>query len=256
MDVVIEKDEFLRAYRIISSQLKRKFVKRPNVTDAVEAYESLGRQQLELGFSDLCAACHLAAAHLEQAINSSNANNLFLESARSRSNNLVTISSCYESAINSTPDNKSLAWMTSMEAGQVALLRKDHVTAVSFFQKAFHSSSDSTERNLAGEKLSSSLIRRGDFSDAIKILHIVKASVNTQMTKLLLALNLRKHCNGEAKTCQIIHQTLEESRDFFPPELDCIVDALIHDDEVVDMLPTLWKFLNIDQQQLVMTLCI
>lgn len=38
MDVAIDKDEFLKSYRNISSQLKRKFVKRPNVTDAVEAY--------------------------------------------------------------------------------------------------------------------------------------------------------------------------------------------------------------------------
>ena len=34
----LEKDEFMKAYRSIVSQLKRKFVRRPNVVEAIEAY--------------------------------------------------------------------------------------------------------------------------------------------------------------------------------------------------------------------------
>ena len=121
--------------------------------------ETLGKQQLELGFSELCAACHLAAAQLEQAVSASSSNptlrngeyNLFLESARSYSEtrNVIPISSCYESAISSTSD-KALAWMTSMEAGQAALLSKDYTTSVSFFTKAFQLAVDTTEKNLSG----------------------------------------------------------------------------------------------------------
>ena len=35
---VLEKDEFLKAYRNISAQLKKKFIRRPNVTDAVDGF--------------------------------------------------------------------------------------------------------------------------------------------------------------------------------------------------------------------------
>lgn len=35
---VLEKDEFLKAYRNISAQLKKKFVRKPNVTDAVDGF--------------------------------------------------------------------------------------------------------------------------------------------------------------------------------------------------------------------------
>lgn len=35
---ILEKDEFLKAYRTISAQLKKKFVRKPNVTDAVDGF--------------------------------------------------------------------------------------------------------------------------------------------------------------------------------------------------------------------------
>ena len=124
--------------------------------------ETLGKQQLELGFSELCAACHLAAAQLEQAVSASTSNsslrngeyNLFLESARSysRSQNLIPVSSCYESAISSSSD-KALTWMASMEAGQAALINRDYTTSVSFFSKAFQFSVDVTEKKLSGKYL-------------------------------------------------------------------------------------------------------
>lgn len=34
----LERDEFLKAYRSISAQLKKKFVRKPNITDAVDGY--------------------------------------------------------------------------------------------------------------------------------------------------------------------------------------------------------------------------
>lgn len=39
MDVLLEKDDFLKTYRSITGQLKRKFARKPlNVPEAVEAY--------------------------------------------------------------------------------------------------------------------------------------------------------------------------------------------------------------------------
>ena len=34
----LEKDEFIKAYRSISAQLKKKFVRKPNITDAVDGF--------------------------------------------------------------------------------------------------------------------------------------------------------------------------------------------------------------------------
>lgn len=38
---VLEKDEFLKAYRNIAGHLKRKFVRKPNVAEAIESYGEL-----------------------------------------------------------------------------------------------------------------------------------------------------------------------------------------------------------------------
>lgn len=38
MTDLLEKDEFLKMYRSVSGQLKRKFVRKPNLSEVVEAY--------------------------------------------------------------------------------------------------------------------------------------------------------------------------------------------------------------------------
>ncbi len=124
--------------------------------------DSLGRQQLDLGFTELSAACRLAAAQLEQVIGVNAAsntgsrqgvefNNLYVESARtySQSTEQATTFTCYEAAINSTNDS-CLAWLTSMEAGQTALVLCDYPNAINFFTKAFKLAENETEKNLSG----------------------------------------------------------------------------------------------------------
>lgn len=78
-------------------------------------------------------------------------NNLFIESARtySYSSEKATTFTCYEAAMSSTND-ACLAWLTSMEAGQTALLIGDYPNAVSFFTKACKFAENDTEKNLAG----------------------------------------------------------------------------------------------------------
>ena len=123
--------------------------------------DSLGRQQLDLGFIELSAACRLAAAQLEQAIVVNAAtgsrqgvefNNLYVESARTYSHTTETATAftCYEAAITSTNDS-CLAWLTSMEAGQAALALCDYPNAISFFTKAFKLAENETEKNISGQ---------------------------------------------------------------------------------------------------------
>ena len=125
--------------------------------------DSLGRQQLDLGFTELSAACRLAAAQLEQVIGGNTTgtssafkpaaefNNLYVESARtySQSTEQSTTFTCYEAAINSTSD-ACLAWLTSMEAGQTALSLNDHQNAMTFFSRALKLAENTTELNISG----------------------------------------------------------------------------------------------------------
>lgn len=129
--------------------------------------DNLGRQQLDLGFTELSAACRLAAAQLEQVITgnaSANVpakqgmefNNLYIESARtySQSDEQATTFACYEAAINSTGD-RCLAWLTSMEAGQSALESNNNQNAMAFFLKAFKLAENTTEMKISGKSIPS-----------------------------------------------------------------------------------------------------
>jgi tetratricopeptide (TPR) repeat protein len=131
-------------------------------TENLYYLESLSRQQLDLGFTELSAACRLAAAQLEQSIAGFNAgsssarsgleyNNLYVESARTffLSNEQASTYECYEGAISSTND-ASLAWLTSMEAGQTALHLNEYLNAISFFTKAYQLAENYTEKNISG----------------------------------------------------------------------------------------------------------
>lgn len=124
--------------------------------------EALSRQQSDLGFIELSAACRLSAARLEQGINTSSTNqsvsrsseyNLFLDSARCYSQlpDNITTTSCYEAAINSTHD-ETLAWLTIIEAGDVSLRNNDNAGAITFFTKALKLASDDKRKNVAGNK--------------------------------------------------------------------------------------------------------
>ena len=109
-----------------------------------------------------------------------------------------------------------------------------------------------------GYKLVSSFIHQGMFADAIKVTQLLKPNQNSQMTKLLLALNLRNHINGESQLSQIIQNTLLESVDFFSnKDVQFLANSLIDDESDFQLvIPMLWKYLDGDQQQLVMILCI
>lgn len=79
-------------------------------------------------------------------------NNLFLETARtySQSTENANTYTCYEAAINSTSDS-CLSWMTSMEAGQTALLQGDYQNATGFLTKAFKLAETQIEKSLSGK---------------------------------------------------------------------------------------------------------
>jgi len=127
---------------------------------SAEIAEALGRQQLDLGFVELSAACRLSAARLEQGINTSVSNqstsrssecNSFLESARcySQLSDKIATSSCYDAAVNSTND-EAQAWMTMLEAGEASLRIDDIASAESFFSKALKLPLDDKRRNITG----------------------------------------------------------------------------------------------------------
>ncbi len=116
--------------------------------------EALARQQADVGFVELSAACRLAAAQLEQAAAPIiNGNHLYLESARSYSAvpDKVNFFSCYDAAASCSNDS-TIAWMTCMEAGHTALQLQDYLNASSFFSRAFKSAESDMEKSLAGNE--------------------------------------------------------------------------------------------------------
>lgn len=268
---MLEKDEFLKAYRSINAQLRKKFVgfrqevRRPNVIDAVDGFENLGRKQLDLGFTELSAACRLAAAQLERSVSinavSNNGtrqgveyNNLYVESARTFcfTNQQLVIYECYEGAIGSTNDT-CLAWFTSMEAGQTALCLNDYPNAISFFTKAFKLSQNEIEKNLSGDCLISSFIHQGSFREALKILAAIKPNQENMITQILLALNLQR-C-GDFQLDQILPATVQNPEDCIQPQsLQYAIEALKLGELDETSAQEIWSYLNLDQQQLLLCL--
>lgn len=141
--------------------------------------ENLARQQADVGFIELSAACRLAAAQLEQATTSScssvTSNHLYLESARVFSTVSDGANSffCYEAAINSSTD-PSITWMCSMEAGKMALHLQKYCSATSFFLKAYKVAESDLEKSLSSKNYADILIR---FS--ITIMTIYSSQMNT-----------------------------------------------------------------------------
>lgn len=122
---------------------------------------------------------------------------------------------------------------------------------------------------MIGENLATSYIQQGLYSDALKVLSplINKGSSQQRirLTKLLLALNLRRHgTDGESKLGQCILNATEESKDSFrPSQLQQAVDYLLlmmrendHNDLLMDesLVSTLWQCLNGDQKHLLVGL--
>jgi len=235
----------------------------------------------------LSSACRLAAALLEQTVSSSSISrpqfsNLLLESARAYSNTRDNASmySCYDLAIISAGD-ASLAWMTTLEAGQSAFNVKEFFNAIKFFQKAFILSETDVEKQIAGrlgyinlvlviagpiiivltliwyigQLLASAYIQQELFSEALKILFCVKPCQEILITKLLLSLNLKNHSGGNSKLSQLICESLEEGKGFQPAHLQYAVDTLKYGELDDTLLQELWMYLNIDQQQLLIFLC-
>jgi len=121
--------------------------------------EILGRQQVDLGFVELCAACRLSAARLEQASNINSPTStmrseyqLFLDAARSYSQlpDSNTTALCYEAAISNCSD-VSLSWLMSMEAGETALIQEDYYSSINFFSKALQLAADTKAKSSSGK---------------------------------------------------------------------------------------------------------
>jgi hypothetical protein len=62
----MEGQEFLAEYRAISGKLKKRFLRRPNVSEASDQFRQLGRRLEEAEEPQYAAFCHLATGRCEQ----------------------------------------------------------------------------------------------------------------------------------------------------------------------------------------------
>lgn len=67
----MEGQEFLTEYRSISNKLKKRFLRRPNVSEASDHFRQLGRRLDEGEEPQYAAFCHLATGRCEQTIGNS-----------------------------------------------------------------------------------------------------------------------------------------------------------------------------------------
>jgi len=67
----MEGQQYLSEYRSISSKLKKRFLRRPNVSEASDQFRQLGRRLEEAEEPQYAAFCHLATGRCEQTIGNS-----------------------------------------------------------------------------------------------------------------------------------------------------------------------------------------
>lgn len=67
----MEGQQYLAEYRTISSKLKKRFLRRPNVSEASDQFRQLGRRLEEAEEPQYAAFCHLATGRCEQTIGNS-----------------------------------------------------------------------------------------------------------------------------------------------------------------------------------------
>ncbi len=103
--------------------------------------------------------------------------------------------------------------------------------------------------------MASSFIRQGYFTEALKILATIQASQNNLLTQTLLALNLKKYGHGESQLSNILLDVFKKScNSFHPQSLQYAVDELKLGELDEASIQTIWSYLNIDQQQLLLYL--
>ena len=101
--------------------------------------------------------------------------------------------------------------------------------------------------------MASSCIRQGYFTEALKILVTIQANQNNLLTQTLLALNLKKYGRGESQLSNIILDVFKKSCNSFQPHsLQYAVDELKLGELDEASIRTIWSYLNIDQQQLLL----
>lgn len=93
--------------------------------------------------------------------------------------------------------------------------------------------------------------------ESLKVLETTHHKKQSEITRILLALNVKKHNNGESSTSKIVKSIIEETTcNLLPSELNLAVESLMHGELEESLISILWKYLTLDQQQLLLSLCI
>lgn len=101
--------------------------------------------------------------------------------------------------------------------------------------------------------MTSSFIRQGCYTEALKILAVIKPNQRNFVTQILLALNL-KRC-GDSKESQILPATVEIPENCLQPQsLQYAMESLKSGELNESSVQKIWSYLNLDQQQLLLCL--
>ncbi|EDV27377.1 uncharacterized protein TRIADDRAFT_53007 [Trichoplax adhaerens] len=182
-------DEFLTQYRAISAKLKKRFMRKPNVSEAVEQFNALANDMKLQNSYPYAALCYLAIARCESMANCFTAEaealvqaarNYFeaeMENARKQSptfyENCAMATNCYNTAIKiyCKNDQIALAAFLCLELGKGLQKLNKSVEAIGHYQRAVELQHQNPLDVLTSmDYIASCHIETGDFDNALTVL--------------------------------------------------------------------------------------
>ncbi|KAJ8923349.1 hypothetical protein NQ315_001907 [Exocentrus adspersus] len=178
--------EILDQYRNISNKLKRRFLRKPNVTEASESFVSLAKQCETLELPAYSGLCWIAAARCEGSLSNTigetacliQSGRQFLNAEENDFNlgcssvsgeNLQAGLSCYTHASTRYPDNSSIPIGLNLELTEF-LKKIDRVEYVqTYLENAVELSKDRPDTNIyCFELVASHFVDTGDYLSALE----------------------------------------------------------------------------------------
>ncbi|KAK5641906.1 hypothetical protein RI129_010453 [Pyrocoelia pectoralis] len=180
--------DVLELYKHISTKLKKRFLRKPNVTEACESFTSLGQHCENVEMPAYAGMCWIAAARCEGSLgNVPGETSCLVRSARNfmstqiknnslgcqsvATENLQAALGCYAHAQTRLPENCSLHTEINLEIVDSLKKLDDNLTAEMYLKDAIDMSENSLYTRIhCLQLLSSNAIERSDYCSALEAL--------------------------------------------------------------------------------------
>ncbi|KAK4873930.1 hypothetical protein RN001_013290 [Aquatica leii] len=205
--------DILESYKQISNKLKKRFLRKPNVTEACDSFTSLGQHCENIEMPSYAGMCWIAAARCEGSLgNIPGETTCLIRSARNfmsaqiknkslgchsvATENLQAALGCYAHAQTRLPENCALMTGINLEIVESLNQLGDIYTSEMYLKDAVDLSQNSLQRRVhCLELLASNAVDRSDYSTALDAF--------TEITDLLKTLPRNGARSDILLTCEI-----------------------------------------------------